>query len=46
MDPAECVAKLIQKDEYPYSVGILYRDNNPLEYDSGNYPACLRRRWK
>jgi carbon-monoxide dehydrogenase large subunit len=42
MDPAEVRRRnLIQKDEYPYQVGILYRDNNPLEYDSGNYPACL-----
>jgi len=42
MDPAEVRRRnFIQKDEYPYSVGILYRDNNPLEYDSGNYPACL-----
>ena len=42
MDPAEVRRRnFIQKDEYPYNVGILYRDNNPLEYDSGNYPACL-----
>ena len=44
MDPAEVRRRnFIQKDEYPYSVGILYRDNNPLEYDSGNYPACLEK---
>jgi len=42
MDPAEVRRRnFVQKNEYPYSVGILYRDNNPLEYDSGNYPACL-----
>jgi carbon-monoxide dehydrogenase large subunit len=42
MDPAEVRRRnFIQKNEYPYGVGILYRDNNPLEYDSGNYPACL-----
>ena len=42
MDPAEVRRRnFIQTDEYPYNVGILYRDNNPLEYDSGNYPACL-----
>ena len=42
MDPAEVRRRnFIQIDEYPYSVGILYRDNNSLEYDSGNYPACL-----
>jgi aerobic carbon-monoxide dehydrogenase large subunit len=44
MDPAEVRRRnFIQKDEYPYTVGILYRDNNPLEYDSGNYPACLEK---
>jgi carbon-monoxide dehydrogenase large subunit len=44
MDPAEVRRRnFIQRDEYPYSVGILYRDNNPLEYDSGNYPACLEK---
>ena len=44
MDPAEVRRRnFIQKDEYPYAVGILYRDNNPLEYDSGNYPACLEK---
>ena len=42
MDPAEVRRRnFINPDEYPYDVGILYRDNNPLEYDSGNYPACL-----
>ncbi|MDP2607183.1 MAG: molybdopterin-dependent oxidoreductase [Deltaproteobacteria bacterium] len=44
IDPAEVRRRnFIQKDEYPYGVGILYRDNNPLEYDSGNYPACLEK---
>jgi aerobic carbon-monoxide dehydrogenase large subunit len=44
MDPAEVRRRnFIQKNEYPYGVGILYRDNNPLEYDSGNYPACLEK---
>ena len=44
MDPAEVRRRnFIQKDEYPYSVGIIYRDNNPLEYDSGDYPACLEK---
>jgi carbon-monoxide dehydrogenase large subunit len=43
-DPAEIRRRnFIQTDEYPYAVGILYRDNNPLEYDSGNYPACLEK---
>ncbi len=44
MDPAEVRQRnFIQKDEYPYGVGIIYRDNNPLEYDSGDYPACLQK---
>ena len=44
MDPAEVRRRnFIQTDEYPYAVGILYRDNNPLEYDSGDYPACLEK---
>jgi carbon-monoxide dehydrogenase large subunit len=44
MDPAEVRRRnFILRDEYPYPVGILYRDNNPLEYDSGNYPACLEK---
>jgi aerobic carbon-monoxide dehydrogenase large subunit len=43
-DPAEVRRRnFIQKNEYPYTVGILYRDNNPLEYDSGDYPACLEK---
>jgi carbon-monoxide dehydrogenase large subunit len=44
MDPAEVRRRnFIQKDEYPYAVGIIYRDNNLLEYDSGDYPACLEK---
>ena len=44
MDPAEVRRRnFIQKDEYPYQVGIIYRDNNPMEYDSGDYPACLEK---
>ncbi|HEX4834708.1 MAG TPA: xanthine dehydrogenase family protein molybdopterin-binding subunit [bacterium] len=34
---------LIQPDEFPYDVGLVYQDNAPLRYDSGNYPACLDR---
>lgn len=32
---------LIQPDEFPYDVGMIYQDNAPLRYDSGNYPALL-----
>jgi len=34
---------LIQPDEFPYEVGLVYQDNAPVRYDSGNYPQCLRR---
>ena len=41
MDPAEVRRRnFILNDEYPYNAD-LDRDNNPLEYDSGDYPACL-----
>lgn len=32
---------LIKPDEFPYPVGLLFRDGSPLTYDSGNYPALL-----
>jgi aerobic carbon-monoxide dehydrogenase large subunit len=32
---------LIQPDEFPYPVGLQFRDGSPLTYDSGNYPALL-----
>src|SRR3989475_11579494 len=32
---------LIQPHEFPYDVGLIYQDNAPLIYDSGNYPATL-----
>ncbi len=34
---------LIQPHEFPYDVGLVYQDNAPVRYDSGNYPACLDR---
>jgi carbon-monoxide dehydrogenase large subunit len=34
---------LIQPHEFPYDVGLLYQDNAPVQYDSGNYPRCLAR---
>ncbi len=44
MDRAEIRRRnLIQPDEFPYDVGLLYQDNAPVQYDSGNYPQCLRR---
>jgi aerobic carbon-monoxide dehydrogenase large subunit len=34
---------LIQPHEFPYDVGVIYQDNAPLQYDSGDYPRCLSR---
>ncbi|MDR7522715.1 MAG: aerobic carbon-monoxide dehydrogenase large subunit [Armatimonadota bacterium] len=34
---------LIQPDEFPYDTGLIFQDNAPLIYDSGNYPAVLER---
>jgi aerobic carbon-monoxide dehydrogenase large subunit len=42
LDPAEVRRRnLIQPDEFPYKVGIMFRDGSPLTYDSGNYPELL-----
>ncbi|MDN3351212.1 xanthine dehydrogenase family protein molybdopterin-binding subunit [Actinomadura sp. DC4] len=42
LDPAEVRARnLIQADEFPYKVGIMFRDGSPLTYDSGDFPALL-----
>jgi carbon-monoxide dehydrogenase large subunit len=44
LDPAEVRRRnLIQADEFPYKVGLTFRDGSPLTYDSGNYPELLRR---
>ncbi|GAB2986611.1 xanthine dehydrogenase family protein molybdopterin-binding subunit [Amycolatopsis acidiphila] len=42
LDPAEVRRRnLIQADEFPYRVGIMFRDGSPLTYDSGNFPKLL-----
>ena len=42
LDPAEVRRRnLVQPDEMPYHAGILYRDGEPICYDSGNYPETL-----
>jgi carbon-monoxide dehydrogenase large subunit len=33
---------MILPEEMPYPAGILYRDGEPIVYDSGDYPAGLR----
>ena len=43
VDPMELRAKnLIQPDEFPWDVGMIYQDTSDVIYDSGNYPACQR----
>src|SRR5207237_6951410 len=44
MDPAELrMRNLIPPEEFPYAVGMTFRDSAPLTYDSGDYPGLLRR---
>jgi aerobic carbon-monoxide dehydrogenase large subunit len=44
MDPVELrLRNLIPPEEFPYSVGMIFRDSAPLTYDSGDYPQLLRR---
>jgi len=33
----------IQPNEFPYEVGLIYQDNAPVVYDSGDYPATMRK---
>lgn len=42
LDPAEVRRRnLVQPHEMPYEAGILYRDGEPVRYDSGDFPATL-----
>jgi carbon-monoxide dehydrogenase large subunit len=34
---------LIQPDEFPYDTGLIFQDNAPLIYDSGDYPAVFEK---
>lgn len=44
MDPAEVrFRNFVSPDEFPYRLGLLDRDGTEVTYDSGNYPACLRK---
>ncbi len=44
LDPAEVrFRNLVQPQEFPYRTGLLDRDGSEVCYDSGNYPACLRK---
>jgi carbon-monoxide dehydrogenase large subunit len=33
---------LVQPEDMPYQVGLIFRDGSPLTYDSGDYPQLLR----
>ena len=33
----------IQPDQFPYNVGVAWQDGNTVVYDSGDYPALLKR---
>jgi len=42
LDPVEVRRRnFVRPDELPYDVGLLYRDGQPLVYDSGDFPAAL-----
>jgi carbon-monoxide dehydrogenase large subunit len=42
IEPADVRRRnMIQAAEMPYSVGLPYRDGEPIVYDSGDYPAAL-----
>ena len=44
MDPADLRRRnTIRAEEMPYDVGLLYRDGNPLIYDSGDFSGALER---
>ena len=44
LDPAEVrLRNFVQPHEFPYQVGLVFRDGSPLVYDTGDYPACLRK---
>ncbi len=44
LDPAEIRRRnFIQADEMPYDTGQLYRDGQPLVYDTGNFPEALEK---
>jgi carbon-monoxide dehydrogenase large subunit len=42
LEPVEVRRRnMIRADEMPYSAGMLYRDGEPIVYDSGDYPGAL-----
>ena len=44
LEPAEVRRRnMIRAEEMPYRAGILYRDGEPIVYDSGDYPGGLQK---
>lgn len=44
MDPADVrFRNLVPREEIPYDAGVLYRDGQPVRYESGDFPATLTR---
>jgi carbon-monoxide dehydrogenase large subunit len=44
LEPAEMRRRnMIRADEMPYRVDMLYRDGEPIVYDSGDYPGALEK---
>lgn len=44
LEPAEVRRRnMIRADEMPYRAGLLYRDGEPIVYDSGDYPGALQK---
>ncbi|MGE5270804.1 MAG: xanthine dehydrogenase family protein molybdopterin-binding subunit [Thiohalocapsa sp.] len=42
LEPAEVRRRnMVAADEMPYAAGLLYRDGEPIVYDSGDYPGAL-----
>ncbi|MGH7092083.1 MAG: xanthine dehydrogenase family protein molybdopterin-binding subunit, partial [Stellaceae bacterium] len=42
LEPAELRRRnMVRADEMPYHAGLLYRDGEPVVYDSGDYPKAL-----
>lgn len=42
MEPAQVRRRnMIEPNEMPYNLGIVYRDGEPIVYDGGDYPAAL-----
>ena len=43
LEPAEVrLRNMVRAEEMPYRSGILYRDGEPIVYDSGDYPGGLQ----